>query len=149
MQLLPMASSPDGLISARDAVITKTPGWGRGAAIGQVWNRHFRSRRACPTAFLCNQFSSSGLWPVACLHCPSVPVPASWLGSGLWDQGFGFRALSPGVTPPLESGGSGRGVHSLFHVWVTALGEGGGGRGHSLVGDLKKDVGKKKRAGTP
>ena len=26
MQLLPMASSPDGLISARDAVITKTPG---------------------------------------------------------------------------------------------------------------------------
>ena len=27
MQLLPMASSPDGLISARNAVITKTPGW--------------------------------------------------------------------------------------------------------------------------
>ena len=26
MQLLPMASSPDGLISARDTVITKTPG---------------------------------------------------------------------------------------------------------------------------
>ena len=25
--LLPMASSPDGLISARYAVITKTPGW--------------------------------------------------------------------------------------------------------------------------
>ena len=41
MQLLPMASSPDGLISARDAVITNTPdgevltttrnpGWGGG-----------------------------------------------------------------------------------------------------------------------
>ena len=28
MQLLPMASSPDGLISARYAVITKTPGGG-------------------------------------------------------------------------------------------------------------------------
>ena len=27
MQLLPMASSPDGLISARYAVITKAPGW--------------------------------------------------------------------------------------------------------------------------
>ena len=27
MQLQPMGSSPDGLISARDAVITKTPGW--------------------------------------------------------------------------------------------------------------------------
>ena len=27
MHLLPVASSPDGLISARDAVITKTPGW--------------------------------------------------------------------------------------------------------------------------
>ena len=26
MQLLPMGSSPDGLISARNAVITKTPG---------------------------------------------------------------------------------------------------------------------------
>ena len=30
MQLQPMASSPDGLISARYAVITKTPGRGRG-----------------------------------------------------------------------------------------------------------------------
>ena len=28
MQFLSMASSPDGLISARYAVITKTPGWG-------------------------------------------------------------------------------------------------------------------------
>ena len=27
MQLLPKASTPDGLISARYAVITKTPGW--------------------------------------------------------------------------------------------------------------------------
>ena len=27
IQLLPMASSPDGLISARYAVIMKTPGW--------------------------------------------------------------------------------------------------------------------------
>ena len=27
MQLLPMASSPDGLISARYVVIMKTPGW--------------------------------------------------------------------------------------------------------------------------
>ena len=27
MQLLPMASSPDGLISARYAVITNNPGW--------------------------------------------------------------------------------------------------------------------------
>ena len=27
MQLLPMASSPDSLISARYAVIAKTPGW--------------------------------------------------------------------------------------------------------------------------
>ena len=27
MQPLPMASSPDGLISAWHAVITKTPGW--------------------------------------------------------------------------------------------------------------------------
>ena len=33
MQLLPMASSPDRLISARRVVITKTPGWeGEGIA---------------------------------------------------------------------------------------------------------------------
>ena len=37
MQLLPMASSPDGLISARYAVITKTPGWGlRGVGGGYM-----------------------------------------------------------------------------------------------------------------
>ena len=34
MQLLPMASSPDGLISARYAVITKTPGWRCGGGGG-------------------------------------------------------------------------------------------------------------------
>ena len=40
MQLLPMASSPDGLISARYAVITKTPGWEGGGAFGarKIWN---------------------------------------------------------------------------------------------------------------
>ena len=32
MHLLPMASSPDGLISARYAVITKSPEGGRGGA---------------------------------------------------------------------------------------------------------------------
>ena len=45
MHLLPMASSPDGLISARDAVITKTPGrevltttvWGGGGAGMSRW----------------------------------------------------------------------------------------------------------------
>ena len=48
MHLLPMASSPDGLISARDAVITKTPrpggahhngkdeGGGGGSRVGRV-----------------------------------------------------------------------------------------------------------------
>ena len=33
MQLLPMASSPDGLISAWYAVITKTPGLGVGGGV--------------------------------------------------------------------------------------------------------------------
>ena len=37
MQLLPMASSPDGLISARYAVITKTPGWGVHGGGGGGW----------------------------------------------------------------------------------------------------------------
>ena len=35
MQLLPMASSPDGLISAQYAVITKTPGWEQGGGVSE------------------------------------------------------------------------------------------------------------------
>ena len=33
MQLLPMASSPNGLISAQYVVITKTPGWEVGVVV--------------------------------------------------------------------------------------------------------------------
>ena len=57
-----------------------------------------------PRPSLRNQFSSSGLWPVACCVVPVFQSLPPWLGSGLWDQGFGFWALSPGVTSPLESG---------------------------------------------
>ena len=57
MHLLPMASSPDGLISARDAVITKTPGrevltttrnvnvtQGHGC-VGGVWFQNYSSAK--------------------------------------------------------------------------------------------------------
>ena len=53
MQLLPMASSPDGLISARYAVITKTPGsWRRGGFppthtnLGLALHRHPHNLKA-------------------------------------------------------------------------------------------------------
>ena len=41
MQLLPMASSPDGLISAQDAVITQTP---------RLRGAHHNQQRACHRA---------------------------------------------------------------------------------------------------
>ena len=46
MQLLPMASSPDGLISARYAVITKTPGWEGGLALPGAWMGRFGANEA-------------------------------------------------------------------------------------------------------
>ena len=64
MQLLPMASSPDGLISVRYAVITKTPGWevltttsNWGGGGGTIHSNHvflccFRRGRR-PTVFPC------------------------------------------------------------------------------------------------
>ena len=45
------------------------------------------------------QFSvrACGQWPAALSQCSSPCLPG-------WGQGFGFWALPPGVTPPLESG---------------------------------------------
>ena len=70
----------------------------------------FAPAAPAPRPSLRNQFSSSGLWPVACLHCPKVPVPASVAGVRAWGSGlYCLWSLCRG---------SGRGVHSAFHVWL-------------------------------
>ena len=61
---------------------------GGGGGIGQVWNCHFRSSRACPTAFLGYSVLSVGLWPLACCIVPRFQSLPPWLWSGLWVQGF-------------------------------------------------------------
>ena len=57
MQLLPMASSPDGLISAWYAVITKTPGWGvlttTSKGGGGVWGLKVCRTNNGPNHFYC------------------------------------------------------------------------------------------------
>ena len=54
MHLLPMASSPDGLISARDAVITKTPGWEvlGGGVLGVGWTQRMHNNHNTQTGGL-------------------------------------------------------------------------------------------------
>ena len=74
------------------------------AAIGQVWNATFAPAAPAPWPSLRNQFSSSGLWPVACCIVPVFQSLPPWLGSGLWDQGFGFWALLPGSLGRLSPG---------------------------------------------
>ena len=52
----------------------------------------FAPAAPAPRPSLRNQFSSAGLWPVACCIVPVFQSLPPWLGSGLWDQGFGFWA---------------------------------------------------------
>ena len=68
MHLLPMASSPDGLISARYAA-------GAAKKIGQVWTRHCRSSHACPTAFIALSVHHMFARPLALLVFQTVPSP--------------------------------------------------------------------------
>ena len=79
-------------------------GGGGGAQLVGCGTATFAPAAPAPRPSSRNQFSSSGLWPVACCIVPVFQSLPPRLGSGLWDQGFGFWALSPGVTPPLESG---------------------------------------------
>ena len=68
MQLLPMASSPDGLISARDAVITKTPGWevppslGLWGGGGRLCVRKVLGERGAERLSHCYDWSSLSPW---------------------------------------------------------------------------------------
>ena len=48
----------------------------------------FAPAAPAPRPSLRNQFSSAGLWPVACCIVPVFQSLPPWLGSGLWDQGF-------------------------------------------------------------
>ena len=76
----------------------------------------FAPAAPAPGPSLRNQFSSSGLWPVACCIVPVFQSLPPWLGSGLWDQGFGFWALLPGSLRRL-SPGFGSGVGRLQGGW--------------------------------
>ena len=78
----------------------------RGAAIGQVRNRNFRSSRACPTAFLVHSVVNAGLWPVACCIVPKFQSLPPWLGSRHWVQGF----IALGHSTVLRNGGGGVGT---------------------------------------
>ena len=46
-----------------------------GAAIGQVWTRHYCSSRACPTAFIALSVHHVFIWPVALLVFRTIPSP--------------------------------------------------------------------------
>ena len=97
----------------------------RGATIDQVWTRHCRSSRACPTAFIALSVHHVFIRPLALLVFQTVPGPClpGW-GKSCGSPDLGFTAwahysLSPGC-----------GVYVVFHVWVAftlAVGGGGGG----------------------
>ena len=63
-----------------------------GAAIGQVWTRHCRSSRACPTAFIALSVHRVFYWPMALFVFQTGPSP--YLPG--WGQGCGLRV--PGFT---------------------------------------------------
>ena len=90
MQLLPMASSPDGLISARYAVITKTPGGGGGAWVGI--SEFPRNSHGIPTEFLVGGVWQPPLPPpvgVGRMRGSRVPVDQGWVwGGSRVDQGW-------------------------------------------------------------
>ena len=60
-----------------------------GGAIGQVWTRHCRSGRACPTAFIALSVHHVFIRPLALLVFQTVPGPCL---PG-WGQGCGPRVL--------------------------------------------------------
>ena len=69
MQLLPMASSPDGLISAQYAVITKTPGWGvltTTRNVNVILGRN--SLHQISVRGICSTVHDGGLHPAPCLR---------------------------------------------------------------------------------
>ena len=85
-------------------------GGGGWATIGQVWTRHRRSSRACPTAFMALSVHHVFIRPLALLVFQTVPGPClpGW-GQGC---GTGFWALPPGHTTHMILG-PGRGVPCL------------------------------------
>ena len=73
-------------------------GWIKGAAIGQVWNYHFCSSRACPAVFLAYSVLSAGLWPMACCIVPQYTQEEK-APPGFWDQ---HAPRSEPQHPPLQ-----------------------------------------------
>ena len=61
---------------------------GGGAQLVRCGTATFAPAAPAPRPSLRNQFSSSGLWPVACCIVPVFQSLPPWLGSGLWVLGF-------------------------------------------------------------
>ena len=64
-------------------------GGGGGGQLVRCGTATFAPAAPAPGPSLRIQFSSSGWWPVACLHCPSVPVPATLAGVRAVGSGLG------------------------------------------------------------
>ena len=64
-----------------------------GAAIGQVWTRHCRSSRACPTAFIALFVHHMFIQPLASLVFQTIPRPClrGW-GQGCRPRVLGFTS---------------------------------------------------------
>ena len=130
MQLLPMASSPDGLISARHAVITKTPGWGvltttsDGNSNGAGGGDMYPDREGAPPPPNCNKKKQS------------FTIDARTAGDGppyerppnpRWRTA---SASLPTDTPPVHHFLNGkRGAIPRFTLWCGAVPCGAGARG--------------------
>ena len=118
-----------------------------GAAMGQVWTRHCRSSRACPTAFIALSVHHVFVRPLALLVFHTVPCPClpGWgkscgpqvLGftawghcthdteSGSWRSMFGWTRGGWGLTLLLENcclKGFGTGKHfTAGGLWMVAV----------------------------
>ena len=94
------------------------------AAIRQVWTRHCRSSRACPTAFIALSVHHMFVRPLALLVFQTVPGPClpGW-GQSCGSQVLGFTALGH-CTHDTESGSC---------LGGPVLGQGGGVSVHLLV----------------
>ena len=94
MQLLPMASSPEGLISARDAVITKTPGWGVLTTTSNRGGGGWGGGNLCPSPRRPKKLS--GRWCPSCLFlivhrwCGLGGPEGAGGGGGLWPDPSDF-----------------------------------------------------------
>ena len=139
MQLLPMASSPDGLISAWDAVITKTPGGG-GAHHNQSRECHTRPwvlAHQCVTCQSGVAVISSALCAICGEHVAVISSPRAFAlcpRRSIFPAGGGEQPCPPTRPTGVHGGGAMRqrilGSHTPpCHRRMVITTTEGGGRG--------------------